>query len=95
MLFRSVLSNTVGASLTNGVSTEIGFLSLLHVWGNLVWPPIFRIEYGAPLTVATLAPGAACGALAVAALVCAYAQGPALVFYERAIQAYLTWAGLA
>lgn len=64
-----VLSNTVGASLTNGVSTEIGFLSLLHVWGNLVWPPIFRIEYGAPLTVATLAPGAACGALAVAALV--------------------------
>lgn len=63
-----VLSNPVGGSLTNGVSNEIGLLALLHVWGNLLWPPLFRIEYGAPLTVPTLAPGAACGLVAIAAL---------------------------
>ena len=63
-----VLSSPVGASLSNGVSNEIGLLSLLHVWGALLWPPFFRIEYGSPLTVPTLAPGAVCGALAVAGL---------------------------
>jgi leader peptidase (prepilin peptidase)/N-methyltransferase len=33
--------------------------------------------------------------IAVAALVCAYAEGPVLRTYERVLHAYLTWAGLA
>ena len=33
--------------------------------------------------------------IAVAALVCAYAEGPVLGLYEQALHAYLTWAGLA
>ncbi len=33
--------------------------------------------------------------IAVAALVCAYAEDPALCVYQRVLQAYLTWAGLA
>ena len=33
--------------------------------------------------------------IAVAALVCAYLEGPVLGLYARAVQAYLTWAGLA
>ncbi len=33
--------------------------------------------------------------IAVAALVCAYEEGPALRVYERLLRAYLTWAGLA
>jgi leader peptidase (prepilin peptidase)/N-methyltransferase len=33
--------------------------------------------------------------IAVAALVCAYAEEPVLRLYEQAIRAYLTWAGLA
>ena len=32
--------------------------------------------------------------IAVAALICAYAEGPVLRLYEQALQAYLTWAGL-
>ena len=33
--------------------------------------------------------------IASAALLCAYAEGPALRVYERALHAYLTWTGLA
>ena len=33
--------------------------------------------------------------IAVAALVCAYAEAPALRMYQQALQAYLAWAGLA
>ena len=33
--------------------------------------------------------------IAVAALVCAYFEGPALDTYDRAMQAYLTWVGIA
>jgi len=33
--------------------------------------------------------------IAVAALVCAYAEDPALRVYQRVLQAYLTWVGLA
>jgi len=33
--------------------------------------------------------------IAVAALICAFAEGPVLRFYEQALRAYLTWAGLA
>ena len=33
--------------------------------------------------------------IAVAAVLCAYLEVPALSFYERAIRAYLSWAGLA
>jgi len=32
--------------------------------------------------------------IAVAALICAYAEGPVLRLYEQALRAYLTWAGL-
>jgi hypothetical protein len=31
----------------------------------------------------------------VAALICAFAEGPVLRLYEQALRAYLTWAGLA
>jgi hypothetical protein len=33
--------------------------------------------------------------IAIAALAAAYAAGPMRAVYERAVQAYLTWAGLA
>jgi leader peptidase (prepilin peptidase)/N-methyltransferase len=33
--------------------------------------------------------------IAVAALICAFAEGPVLRLYEQALRAYLTWAGLA
>jgi hypothetical protein len=33
--------------------------------------------------------------IAVAALICADAQGPVLRIYAQAVQAYLAWAGLA
>jgi hypothetical protein len=33
--------------------------------------------------------------IAVAALICSYAEGPVLRFYAQALRAYLTWAGLA
>jgi len=33
--------------------------------------------------------------IAVAALICAYLEGPVLALYGRAVQAYLVWAGLA
>jgi leader peptidase (prepilin peptidase)/N-methyltransferase len=33
--------------------------------------------------------------IAVAALICAYAEGPVLRLYGQALRAYLTWAGLA
>ena len=33
--------------------------------------------------------------IAVAALICAYAEDPVLRLYEQALRAYLTWAGLA
>ncbi len=33
--------------------------------------------------------------IAVAALICAYSEGPVLRLYEQALRAYLTWAGLA
>jgi leader peptidase (prepilin peptidase)/N-methyltransferase len=33
--------------------------------------------------------------IAVAALICAFAEGPVLRLYEEALRAYLTWAGLA
>ena len=33
--------------------------------------------------------------IAVAALICAYAEEPVVRLYERALRAYLTWAGLA
>jgi leader peptidase (prepilin peptidase)/N-methyltransferase len=33
--------------------------------------------------------------IAVAALICAYAEGPVLRLYDQAIRAYLIWAGLA
>jgi leader peptidase (prepilin peptidase)/N-methyltransferase len=33
--------------------------------------------------------------IAVAALVCAYAEAPVQRIYEQAVHAYLTWAGLA
>lgn len=33
--------------------------------------------------------------IAVAALVCAYFEGPVLASYDRAVHAYLTWAGIA
>ena len=33
--------------------------------------------------------------IAVAALICAYAEGPVLRLYEQALRAYLAWAGLA
>ena len=33
--------------------------------------------------------------IAVAALICAYAEGPVLRLYEQALRAHLTWAGLA
>ncbi len=59
-----VLSSSVGAELSNGVSPLIGLLSLFHVWGNLLCPAVFRIEYGSPLTAQTLFPGAAFGVIA-------------------------------
>lgn len=65
----SALESPVGASSGDGISAELGILSLLHVWGNLLWPPAFRIEYGSSLTAQTIALGAACGAMMVAALV--------------------------
>ena len=33
--------------------------------------------------------------IAVAALICAYAEGPVMRLYQRALHAYLSWAGLA
>jgi Flp pilus assembly protein TadD len=64
----TALESPVGASSGQGISTDLGLLSLLHVWGNLLWPPAFRIEYGASLTAHTIAFGAACGVAVVATL---------------------------
>jgi protein O-mannosyl-transferase len=59
----SVLARPVGTEVGDGVSLNIGILSLLHTWGGLVWPPVFRIEYGASLTSQALIGGAFLGAL--------------------------------
>ena len=57
------LDNPIGVSSTEGVSLKIGILALLHLWGTIVWPPVFRIEYGSSLTGESLAIGAVCGVL--------------------------------
>ena len=57
-----VLAKPLGTESGEGVSMSVGLLSLSHVWGNLVWPPVFRIEYGASLTPQALLGGAVLGA---------------------------------
>lgn len=70
-----ILGSVSGVGESEGVSFTIGILSLLHVWGNLLWPPLFRIEYGSTLTPATLLPGALVGVLALGiALIGAFRQ---------------------
>ncbi len=59
----SVLARPVGTETGEGVSLTIAVLSLFHIWGNLVWPPVFRIEYGSSLTSQALIGGASLGAL--------------------------------
>lgn len=62
----SVLKNSLGVTDGPGVTMQIGVLSALHLWGNIIWPLAFRIEYGSALTAPTLLPGAIAGALVVA-----------------------------
>lgn len=57
----SVLVKPVGTESGEGIPLSLAFLSLLHVWGNLVWPPTFRIEYGSSLTPPALLGGALIG----------------------------------
>lgn len=59
----SVLDRPVGTETGEGASSTIAVLSLLHIWGTLVWPPVFRIEYGQSLTTQALIHGAFLGAL--------------------------------
>lgn len=62
LLRLAVLAKPVGAEMGEGISASLGILALLHVWGNLVWPPLFRIEYGSSLTPQALLGGALFGA---------------------------------
>jgi Flp pilus assembly protein TadD len=61
-LLRSmVLQRPLGLASGEGASLSIAVLSLFHVWGNLVWPGVFRIEYGSSLTPQALLGGALLG----------------------------------
>ena len=58
-----VLAQPIGAEAGEGMPLSLALLSLLHTWGTLVWPPVFRIEYGSSLTGQALVGGAALGAI--------------------------------
>lgn len=60
-----VLESMTGAGESEGASPVIATLSLLHLWGNLLWPPLFRIEYGSGLSPSTLMSGAIVGGIAL------------------------------
>ena len=64
----TALDNPIGAEGATGISTPLGILSLLHVWGNLLWPPVFRVEYGSSLTALALLTGAISGTLVISLL---------------------------
>ena len=78
-----VLERAVGVESGVGASLSIGILSLLHVWGNVVWPPVFRIEYSESLTGQALLGGSLCGALLILWIVFVLAakQGDRLTRY--------------
>lgn len=51
-----------------GVTPSIALLGFLHLWGAVLWPPFFRIEYGNSLTPSALYGGAIFGAMLIIGL---------------------------
>lgn len=69
LLARSMaLANAGLPTGDDGMPPLLAFLGFLHVWGGVLWPPFFRIEYGNSLTSTTLYPGALCGGAIMVAL---------------------------
>jgi leader peptidase (prepilin peptidase)/N-methyltransferase len=75
------------------------FLGWPLVWLTLILSCVLGIVIGGGILVASrrgMSTRLPFGTfIAVAAVLCAYLEVPALSFYERAIRAYLSWAGLA
>ena len=89
----AVLVKPVGTESGEGIPMSLGVLSLLHVWGNLVWPPTFRIEYGASLTPPALLGGALFGGALLLWMVfvlgAKYGPRPTRYLYLAAIVAFI------